>query len=91
MGAAFRGWEIEDQRAVAAYAGLDERYISRILPCAFLAPTFVEAILEGRQPADLSLEKLLQKLPRSWKQQLSSYISRSRFNIQITPTHPDKE
>jgi len=61
--------KLQNQRAVAAYAGLDERYISRILPCAFLAPTIVEAILEGRQPADLSLDRLLKHLPLSWKQQ----------------------
>jgi len=31
----------------------------RILPLAFLAPSIMGAILEGRQPADLSLKQLM--------------------------------
>jgi hypothetical protein len=59
--------------AVAAYAGVDERYISRILPCAFLAPAIVEAILQGRQSADLSLDRLLGHLPPSWERQCARF------------------
>jgi len=61
--------KLKDQRAVAAYAGLDERYIARILPCAFLAPTLVEAILQGRQSADLSIDRLLKHIRPNWEQQ----------------------
>ncbi|RIJ14003.1 recombinase family protein [Henriciella mobilis] len=40
------------------------------LKLAFLSPSIVQAILDGRQPADLSLEKLLRTdLPLDWDRQ----------------------
>ena len=40
------------RHSIAQLTGIEERYAGRILNCAFLAPDIVEAILEGRQPAD---------------------------------------
>jgi DNA invertase Pin-like site-specific DNA recombinase len=56
-------------RSIAKQTGLDESYVRRILGYAFLAPDIVEAILNGRQPQDLTLEKLRKKLPMSWAEQ----------------------
>jgi site-specific DNA recombinase len=61
--------EFKDQRAIATAYGINERYISHILPGAFLAPTIVEAILEGKHSPDLSLNTLLKDLPLSWTEQ----------------------
>jgi site-specific DNA recombinase len=56
---------------IAARAGVTGRYVSRLLRLAFLAPAIVEAILEGRQPADLTAQMLLKRsaLPRDWAAQ----------------------
>jgi site-specific DNA recombinase len=66
------------RRSLSKQTGLDERYVSRILQCAFLAPDIVEAILDGRQPADFSIERLRTKLPLTWAEQ------RDRFGF---PAH----
>lgn len=54
---------------LAVKSGVNDRYASRILRSAFLAPDIVEAILEGRQPVGLTLDKLLEDLPLDWKKQ----------------------
>jgi site-specific DNA recombinase len=60
---------VANQRAIAAETGLNERYISRILPLAFLAPDLTESILEGKQSSTLDLARCLKALPPDWKEQ----------------------
>lgn len=50
---------------------LDDGEISRVLPLAFLALDIVEAILDGRQPLNLTTRDLkrLKPLPTSWAKQ----------------------
>jgi hypothetical protein len=56
---------------LAKLRGEDRNEISRFLSLAHLAPDIVEKILEGRQPVDLTVERLrrLVPLPASWKDQ----------------------
>jgi DNA invertase Pin-like site-specific DNA recombinase len=61
--------EIPNQRALARETGFDERYISRIIPLAFLAPDITEGILEGKQVPDLSLGKCTAEIPLAWIEQ----------------------
>lgn len=50
--------------------GVKASEISRALPLAFLAPSIVETILDGRQPLDLTAERLLRTdLPLDWDDQ----------------------
>jgi site-specific DNA recombinase len=57
------------RHSISQITGIEERYAGRILNCAFLAPDIVEAILDGRQPADLTVQKLLHALPLDWGEQ----------------------
>ena len=59
---------------LAKSEGCSERYVSRLVPLAFLAPDIVEAILAGTQPVDLTAEALTKRsdLPLSWADQKAS-------------------
>lgn len=56
---------------IAARDGFVSQYVGRLLPLAFLPPDVVEAILEGRQPVELTAETLTNrvKLPIDWAAQ----------------------
>ncbi len=56
---------------IAATEGISNTHVTRIIYRAFLAPDIVRAILEGRQPASLTLESLkkYQPLPIDWDEQ----------------------
>jgi site-specific DNA recombinase len=52
--------------------GVTRRYVSRLIRLAFLAPTIVESIAEGRQPPELTAQFLStgrRDLPLSWQAQ----------------------
>ena len=50
--------------------GLTRRYIRRLVNLAFLSPQLVEAILQGRQPAALTVTRLTElDLPLDWTEQ----------------------
>jgi hypothetical protein len=48
---------------------MTKRYVARVLECAYLAPDSLEAILDGRQPANLSFDRLTRGLPVDWNSQ----------------------
>ena len=48
---------------------VDRSYASRILRLALLAPDIVEAIVAGREPSGLSLDRLVKGLPAEWGEQ----------------------
>ena len=54
---------------LARAKGVDATYVSRVLRLTLLAPDIVEAILDGRQPAALQLDDLLEGFPLEWEGQ----------------------
>jgi site-specific DNA recombinase len=59
----------QNRRSIAQQTGLNQRYVRRAFECAFLAPDIVEAILDGRHPHDLTVQKLWRNLPTNWNEQ----------------------
>ena len=63
-----RGYSINE---IAALERIDPSDVGRSLQLAFLAPEIVEAIITGRQPINLTKQRLkrLTALPLAWDQQ----------------------
>jgi hypothetical protein len=57
---------IED---LAKAKGIGKAYVSQVLRLTLLAPEIVEAILDGRQSAELQLDDLLEGFPLEWEEQ----------------------
>ena len=55
---------------LASSDGVSERYLARIVPLAGLSPRIQTAIIDGSQPVDLTLERLIRMtLPLAWEAQ----------------------
>ena len=57
--------------ALAQRQGVSRSYFTRLVRLSYLAPDIAQAILDGRQPSDLTAEKLLDhsRLPLAWHDQ----------------------
>jgi hypothetical protein len=61
-------------RDLAKAEAINESYLGRVLRLTLLAPKIVEAILEGKQPATLELDDLMQLFPVEWDKQVATLI-----------------
>ena len=71
---AFRWRKMLDDRVHTALEDLAKNkgigtYVSQVIGLTLLAPEIVEAILDGRQPAELQLDDLLEGFPLEWLRQ----------------------
>ena len=57
--------------ALAKREGVSPSYFTRLIRLGYLAPDITQAILDGRQPRDLTADKLLthSRLPLTWDEQ----------------------
>ena len=54
---------------MAAAERIERGYLGTLLRLTLLAPDIVEAILDGRQPEELGLPRLMEPLPVAWHEQ----------------------
>ena len=73
---------------MAAAEQIERGYLGRVLRLTLLAPDIVEAILDGRQPADLALPALLQPFPADWERQRDRGFLVSRSDDPAAPRPP---
>jgi hypothetical protein len=61
-------------REIAAREGVNGRFVRRLTPLAFLSPAIVQAIAEGRHPANLTGEALSRRIniPVEWAKQFAA-------------------
>jgi hypothetical protein len=63
---------------IAASERIDRGYVGTLLRLTLLAPDIVEAILDGRQPSDLGLPRLLKPFPIEWERQWAEIQDESK-------------
>lgn len=61
---------------IAAAEKINPSYISRVLRLTLLAPGIVEAILDGRQPPEMTLAVLMEPFPVGWQEQVAAGFRR---------------
>lgn len=54
---------------IAKVERIGASFVSRIIRLSLLSPNIVDAILEGRQPAQLTLKRLMKPFPMEWEGQ----------------------
>ena len=65
---------IED---LSAAEKINPSYVSRVLRLAFLSPKVVQAIMDGKQPAWLTMKDLLRPHPNEWSEQERVFLCNS--------------
>jgi len=57
--------------ALVKRQGVSPSYFTRLVRLSYLAPDITQAVLDGRQPRDLTADKLLEhpRLPLTWHEQ----------------------
>ena len=59
---------------LAAAEKINASYVSRVLRLTLLAPDIVEAIMDGRQPAELGVHVLREGFPAEWGAQRGGLV-----------------
>lgn len=81
---AFRWERMLRSGEIATIAELAEReriapsYMTRVLRLTLLAPDIIEAILNGRQEAEVALAQLLEPFPIIWQHQAPYFLCRGK-------------
>ena len=52
---------------------INPSFVSRILRLAYLSPTVVETILDGKYPAHLTMKDLMEPFPMDWERQAEHF------------------
>ena len=59
---------------IAKSENINPSFVSRILRLAYLSPALVEAILDGKHPAHLTMKDLMEPFPMEWELQREHFF-----------------
>jgi len=59
---------------IAKAEKINTSYVSRVLRLTLLAPEIIEMILDGRQPTELTMAKLMKSFPVAWRRQSEIFL-----------------
>lgn len=66
---------------------INRHYLARLLRLTLLAPDIIEAILDGREPEDFSLNKMVGEIGSLWHEQKSKY----GFEASVTQSSVERD
>jgi hypothetical protein len=72
----------------AAGERIERGYLGSLLRLTLLAPDLVEAILDGRQPPELGLPRLMEPLPVAWTEQHQRLLCRCGLSFEVAGACP---
>jgi hypothetical protein len=84
---AFRWKRMLESGEYATIAELAERegiaftYMARLMRLSLLAPEIVDAIVDGRQPASVTLANMMNPFPLDWEEQRIRFLQRGTNDI----------
>ena len=75
--------DVPSLRAIAQSVGKSERHVSQVIRIAFLTSDLVEALLQGRRPAPLTVRDGMKELHRqvAWSTRCYPNSERYRFGL----------
>jgi len=62
---------------IAVAEKIDRGYVGSVLRLTLLAPDVIEMILDGRQPEELGLPRLMKPFPLLWAEQRSALLDKA--------------
>jgi hypothetical protein len=65
---------------IASTEKINASYVSRVLRLSLLAPDIIEAILDGRQPPTLQLDRLFKRISVVWETQRAILLGQTATN-----------
>ena len=80
----FVSGEYASLEELAAAENVDKSYLSKVLRLTLLAPNIVEAILEGLEPPELTIERLILPLPIEWETQYETMRQQSPAQVRVS-------
>ena len=69
---------------IATAEKINASYVGRVLRLTLLAPDIVEAILDGRQPAQITLAVLMRPFAVGWREQIEVNDPSERFAASVS-------
>lgn len=69
--------EVATIQDLAAAEKINSSYVSRVLRLTLLAPEIVESILDGQQPAEMTLAMMMKPFPNGWREQAEAGFCRT--------------
>ena len=74
---------------LAEREGIAFTYMARLMRLPLLSPEIVDAIMDGRQAADVTLANLMDPFPLDWNEQRMRWLEGDTGSVHIAAAHDD--